>query len=300
MSGAEARRIPKARTWAIITLCALGLPPRAVAQDLRNVTRSPANESAVAWSPDSRRLLVSSDRAGDFDIYLVPLDELGLAEPLFRGPGDQFVGGWAPDGRISFVWVRDGDPEIYVAPSSSGAPENVSRDPGRDWLPSWGPGGELVYNTTRFGGLAEIVVWEPRSGLVRVTDNEFYDAGAELSPNGDGLVYHSRRDDNYDLYLRPVDGGVERRLTSDPADDSYGSWSPDGARIVFRSGRDGNDELYVMTLATGAVSRLLYLPDSNENYPAWSPDGHRIAFVSDRDGNQEIYVINVSGPRGAG
>lgn len=268
-------------------------PMPAEAQQLRNLTNSPASESAVAWGPDSRRLLVSSDRSGVFDIYLISLTDPAFGDPVIESPGDDFVGGWSADGRITFVSSRDGNPEIYVASSLGGEVENVSRDSADDWLPSWGWDGRLVYNTYRFGGSSEIVVVDGSDSLVRLTDNELYDAGAELSPDGAWVLYHSRRDDNYDLYLRRIADGAERRLTTDPADDSYGSWSPAGDRIAFRSDRDGNDEIYILTVASGDLARLTSLPASVENYPAWSPDGRYIAFVSDRDGNNEIYVIEV-------
>ena len=50
----------------------------------------------------------------------------------------------------------------------------------------------------------------------------------------------------YEIYVMDNDGGNQRNLTNNPADDRSPSWSPDGKRIAFTSDRDGNREIYVM------------------------------------------------------
>ena len=278
-----------------VAVATVACPAAALAQGPRNVTRSPASENAVAWSPDSRQILVSSNRSGVYDIYLLSLDGPRFEQPVFHSLADDFVGAWSSQRGIAFVSLRDGNPEIYVAAGVGAPARNVSMHPGADWLPSWGVDGTLVYNTSRFGGLPEIVIGAEASSLVRITEDEFYDAGAELSPDGRQVLYHSRRDGNYDLYLKNLADGTVDRLTSHPADDSYGSWSPDGRRIAFRSARDGNSEIYTIEIATREVARFLHWPASSENHPAWSPDGACIAFISDRDGNDEVYVAAAPG-----
>ena len=101
----------------------------------------------------------------------------------------------------------------------------------------------------------------------------------------------------YEIYVMDNDGGNQRNLTNNPADDRDPSWSPDGKRIVFMSNRDGHakhgwltSDIFVMD-NEGDNQRNLTNNDRFDVSPSWSPDGKRIAFV----GNGEIYVMDADG-----
>ena len=122
------------------------------------------------------------------------------------------------------------------------------------------------------------------------------------------IVFHSKRDGNFEIYVMDADGGNQRRLTSNSDKDFFPSWSPDGKRIVFHSDRDGHvpegrvfhaSEIYVMDADGGNPQNLTNHP-SDDRSPSWSPDGKRIVFQSDRDAggnphNIEIYVMDTDG-----
>ncbi|MHB9008018.1 MAG: S41 family peptidase, partial [Limisphaerales bacterium] len=62
-----------------------------------------------------------------------------------------------------------------------------------------------------------------------------------------------------DLYTVGSQGGVARRLTSDPAGyEMFPRFSPDGQRIAFTGQYDGNTEVYVMPATGGEPARLTY------------------------------------------
>ena len=54
------------------------------------------------------------------------------------------------------------------------------------------------------------------------------------------IAFQSDRDRNDEIYVMDNDGGNQRNLTNNPADDRFPSWSADGTRIVFMSDRDGH------------------------------------------------------------
>jgi tricorn protease len=62
-----------------------------------------------------------------------------------------------------------------------------------------------------------------------------------------------------DLYTVSVQGGVARRLTSDPKGfEMFARFSPDGKTLAFTGQYDGNTEVYVMPSEGGEPRRLTY------------------------------------------
>jgi len=62
-----------------------------------------------------------------------------------------------------------------------------------------------------------------------------------------------------DLYTVSGQGGVARRLTSDPQSyEMFPRFSPDGQHIAFTAQYDGNTEVYVMPSDGGEPKRLTY------------------------------------------
>src|SRR5258708_37557898 len=71
------------------------------------------NESA-GWSPDGQHVLITSERDGAEEIYLMDPD--GKNVKLLTGVDDQnLFPAWSPDSKqIAFVSDRDGNFEIYI------------------------------------------------------------------------------------------------------------------------------------------------------------------------------------------
>jgi TolB protein len=78
-----------------------------------------------------------------------------------------------------------------------------------------------------------------------------------VSPDGQGVVFMSRRAGNWDVYRVGMDGTGLTQLTDDTANDGLPSWSPDGQNIAFVSDRDGIWEIWAMG-ADGRNQRPLF------------------------------------------
>jgi len=99
------------------------------------------------------------------------------------------------------------------------------------------------------------------------------------SPDGRYLVYTGGRDDEYDIYRIPVEGGEEMRLTTSPGLDDGSEYSPDGQYIYFNSVRSGAMQIWRM--APDGSSPEQVTDDSYNNwFPHISPDGRWIVFLS--------------------
>src|SRR4030095_17186389 len=97
----------------------------------------------------------------------------------------------------------------------------------------------------------------------------------QFSPDGRLLAFASDRagQNNLDIWVQQINGGVPLRLTDDPADDTMPRFSADGSQIVFRSDRGGGG--VYMVPALGGVARLI-APGGRG--PRLSPDGTRISY----------------------
>ena len=109
------------------------------------------------------------------------------------------------------------------------------------------------------------------------------------------IVFNSTRDGNSEIYVMDSDGGNQKRLTENQAEDGDPAWSPDGQQITFVSNRgDGRYQIYVMD-ADGSNPKKL-TDTLNNSKPSWAPDGERIAFTSRPNGiAAHIAVMDADG-----
>lgn len=75
-----------------------------------------------------------------------------------------------------------------------------------------------------------------------------------------------------DLWTVPVTGGLARRLTSHPADESDPVISPDGKTVAFTGRYEGPAELYTMPLTGGSPMRQSWESETSRA-TAWTPSG---------------------------
>ncbi len=108
------------------------------------------------------------------------------------------------------------------------------------------------------------------------------------------LVYDRDFGGNRDIYLLPLPGGAERRLTDHPAPDHGARWTRDGSRILFESERTGNWQVWEMS-PTGGKTRRVRVNQAREWQMDESPDGTRIAFLSDQTGRECLWLFHRAG-----
>ena len=70
---------------------------------LARLSDGPTEDLMPVWTPDGRRVLYSSNRAGNFDIYSQPADGAAAAKVEYAGTGDQMVQTITPDGTHLLV-----------------------------------------------------------------------------------------------------------------------------------------------------------------------------------------------------
>ncbi len=245
-----------------------------------------------AWSPDAIRIVFTSDRDQNLELYLVNVSTLEESRITSDDVQDELPA-WTPGGdRIAFASNRDGQKgmDIYaIQPETKQITRLTFRPKGLDVDPSWTPTPEpgeisktIVFASDRDGNFEIYVMNIETLAVTRLTFREGSpDRKPTISPDGTKIAFQSFIDENWEIFVMDADGRNVKQLTFNPADDTQPAWSPLGNKIAFVSNRDGNYEIYSMDV-DGANKRNLTNNLTNDLKPSWSPDAEEITFQSDR------------------
>jgi Tol biopolymer transport system component len=220
------------------------------------------------WSPDGTQLVFSSNKDGDFEIYLMNPDGSGVRRLTNNGGFDRDPT-WAPDGN-----------SIVFAASDNPYDEDLSIMH-RDALSPTG------------WSSPEILMSRPLS-----------DRTPEFSPDGTKIAFAgdaTASDFRFNIYVMDSDGSDVVQLAGAAADEVIPTWSPDGLRIAFTSTRSGRNSrkttvsgVWIMN-ANGSDQRRVTPENTYEFYPDWSPDGTHIAVQGRTSKNgYEVYTRNLT------
>ena len=108
------------------------------------------------------------------------------------------------------------------------------------------------------------------------------------------MLFTSRRNGNFDIYITEADGSQARRLTFDAGVDQSADWAPDRFKFAFMSNRNGDFEVFVM-FSSGRGLRQLTSNTASDGFPRWSPDGSQLLFTSNREGAFDLFVMDADG-----
>jgi Tol biopolymer transport system component len=187
--------------------------PGALASAPPTVSISSTRYDGMAdYSPEGRRVAFSSDRSGDFEVWLADPDGANAVPLTSMRARVTGAPRWSADGRlIVFHSVLEGQPEVYVIPATGGKPRNLTSHPANDGFPSFSRDGRWVYFHSNRGG--EFRIWKiPAAGgdAVEVTSSVGY-APLE-SPDGAYLYYVQTMDRPSPLWRLPTAGGVPDKV----------------------------------------------------------------------------------------
>src|SRR5262249_61687096 len=78
----------------------------------------------------------------------------------------------------------------------------------------------------------------------------------------------------------PAEGGVARRLTTHPSEETRAAFSPDGKTIAFSGSYEGPTEVYTVSAAGGLPVRRTF-DGGGASVVGWTPDG-KILYATRR------------------
>jgi Tol biopolymer transport system component len=170
-------------------------------------------------SPDGRKIVFTSVRDGDLELYSMKIDGTGVRRLTHRVGYD---GGafFSPDGR-KIVYRAS-----YPADEKAKARYQTM----------------LAANLVEPRQLDLYVMNADGSNPVQVTNNHAANFGPFFHPDGKRIIFASNVSDpkgrNFDLYIVNLDGTGLERITFNETFDGFPMFSPDGKHLVFASNRN--------------------------------------------------------------
>ncbi|MFN4285547.1 MAG: S41 family peptidase [Lacibacter sp.] len=124
----------------------------------------------------------------------------------------------------------------------------------------------------------------PDQQVYRVTGG----SGMAVSPNGKEIAFLYRGD----VFVTSVEGGLTKRITHTPEQESSVSFSPDGKALLYSSQRNQRWGIYETRIArkeepyfyaaTLLTETPLIVNNNGNTQPLYSPDGKEVAYIENR------------------
>ena len=204
-------------------------------------------EGSAATSPTNGKIVFSSGRDGNSEIYSMNADGSGQTR-LTNNAAEDAEPSISADGQtVVFRSQRDGNAEIYAMSIDGTGVTRITNVAATDRDPSISADGQkVVFMSNRDGNFEIYSISIDGTGATRLTNSPNSDGSPEFSPDGQRVTFMRDTALVYEVYVMNANGTGVTQLTNNSVDDFHPTFSSDGQRIAFSSRRDGNHEIYVM------------------------------------------------------
>lgn len=191
-----------------------------------------------AISPDRRTIAFSSNRDGDFDIYLVDMDG-GNLRRVTSGPAVDAEPAWTPDGkRLVFASTRGGSTQICSVALNGTDLQMLTTSGGGNTAPTVSPDGRTIVFVSGRDGNDEIYRMDlDGANQTNLTGTREREVAPYFLPNGDLLFAAEVRRKGWQITRLPADQSGPVVVLEDSLPITGFAVSPDGQRVALVSGR---------------------------------------------------------------
>jgi Tol biopolymer transport system component/serine/threonine protein kinase len=294
---------PDGRTLAFIRITGSGVTEIFVqpidggeATQVTNDKRWIAN---LAWWPDGRDIVFSSNRVGSQTLWKIPVHG-GSPERLPGVGQNTSEAAFSRDGRRFLYTQSTVDSNIWRLDLPARSYRVVIGSTQYDSSPQYSPDGQRIVFRSNRSGTNEIWIAE-RNGENPVQVTKFngpLTGTPRWSPDGKWIAFDSRPEGQAQIYVISPTGGTPRRVTDLGNENVVPSWSADSNWVYYGGNRDGVWQVWKKPVEDGAAVQVT----RNGGFAAFeSPDGRYVYYAKARnvpglwrvavEGGQEIEVL---------
>lgn len=263
--------------------------------------------SGGLFSPDGRYIAYNRsprEDSNERDIFLFSI-EGGYELPLITHLADDYLLGWAPDGKsILFASERTGTMDAWIIQVADekpqGAPLLLRRNIGEIGPMAITQEGAFYYSTPGLMYDVYTTTLDPESGKIitppekETLPYEGFNMSPDWSPDGKYFVYTSLRSgpERNIICIYSAENGTVHELPH-KLTLSYPRWAPDGRSILVKATVGDGGGIYRIDAQTGEVIPLIQR--EGEEYihsPILSHDGKSLFYIREYD-PEELYQVLV-------
>ncbi len=262
---------------AYVTRSSSGYALGVKSQDPRSTRTVMSDEDVIttpAWSPDGNRLIFTSFRSGNADLWCYSFSE-SRAEKILSFPGLNSSPAWSPTGEtIALTLSMNRNIDIYLLDPATDETTRLTLRGSIETSASFSPTGRQIVFTSDRIGYPQLYIMDSSGGTaIRATSAHGYCDSPAWSPDGSRIAYTAQTGRDFHIFVMDADGSNIRQVTFAGSLNEDPVWGPTGRHIAFSSDNDGERAVYVIELNGLTIRKL---SDRGESYcPTWSPLGFR-------------------------